>query len=106
MTMAKRNALGAPFHCADIHIPNHSPPIVMNPNCQVRKPSVNPATEIALLRWNAPAGARTPGDGDALCARDPPRGRAQVTSELERADPAENRRQRFRRNDDRVGDTV
>lgn len=26
MVTKKRNALGTPFHCGDIHMPNHSPP--------------------------------------------------------------------------------
>jgi hypothetical protein len=31
MIIRKRNALGVPFHCCDIHMPNHSPAMVMKP---------------------------------------------------------------------------
>ena len=44
--MRKRKAEGTPFHCSDIHLPNHSPPIDMNPTCQTRKPKVSPAIAI------------------------------------------------------------
>ena len=56
--MKKRNASGTPFHCFDIHMPNHSPPTDMKATCHVRKPSVRPAIAYALAARNAVSPAR------------------------------------------------
>ncbi|MOA51664.1 hypothetical protein D3C78_1748430 [compost metagenome] len=52
----KRKASGTPFHCFDIHMPNHSPPTDIKATCQVRKPNVNPAMAKVLARLKLAAG--------------------------------------------------
>jgi hypothetical protein len=59
----------------------HRHAIVMKPSCQVRKPSVNPATAHALARLNAGA---------------------QRIEQPQGPDPAQRGRERFRRDDDRI----
>ncbi|ANY83325.1 hypothetical protein BB934_34035 (plasmid) [Microvirga ossetica] len=40
----KWKAASMPFHCGDIHMPNHSPPIAMKPTSQMRRQVVRPIT--------------------------------------------------------------
>ena len=45
-----------PFHCVDIHMPNHSPPIATKPTSQMRRQVVRPITATFFDLTNA-AGA-------------------------------------------------
>ena len=85
ITITKRNALGTPFQYFDCHIPNHSPPMVMKPTCQSRKPSVEPD------------------DRERLGAIERARIGAQAAQQRDGADPAQHRRQRLGRDDERIG---
>ena len=47
-----------PFHCEDIHMPNHSPPIAMKPTSHSSTPRPRPAVASPLARRNSACGAR------------------------------------------------